>query len=217
LIVWLWGQVTGSKQLTVSGRAIATLLAALLPAAPTVSPAANDCPSALSGKGSFILERRASSQQEVSYDETPIIHTSLQYGGRTLLETTMYQGLFELSRVDRGTRIEQTPKDDLGKFFPLKAKPTITADFDVTMNGSTKSKTVKLQYVGDQDYSLGECTYHVIKLHRTDTLPAVSDNIDYYAPDLRFVVAKEYRDDNGRTTVVGYTKISSGKPATALH
>jgi hypothetical protein len=201
------------RQVTANGRAIAALLAAVLPAVPTGSQAANNCPSASSGKGSFILERRANSQQQVSYDETPIIHTSLQYDGRTLLETTMYQGLFELNRVDRGTRIEQTPKDDLGKFFPLKAKPTISADFDVTMNGGTKSKTVKLQYVGDQDYSLSECTYHVIKLHRIDTLPIVSDNIDYYAPDLRFVVANEYRDDNGRTTVVGYTKISSGKPA----
>ncbi len=179
--------------------------------------AASDCPRALSGKGSFVLERRAGAQQQVSYDETPIIHTALQYGGRTLLETTMYQGLFELSRLDRGIRIEQKPKGDLGKFFPLTPKATIAADFEVTMNGGTKTKTVKLQYVGDQDYALGECSYHVLKLRRTDTLPIIYDNIDYYAPDLRFVVAKEYRDDNGRTTIIGYTKISSGRPASAEH
>jgi len=179
--------------------------------------AASECPSALSGKGSYILERRAGSQQQVSYDETPIIHTSLQSGGRTLLETTTYQGLFELSRTDRGISIEQKPINDLAKFFPLKPKPTISADFEVTMNGGTKAKTVKLQYVGDQDYAMGECTYHVLKLRRTDSLPIIYDNIDYYAPDLRFVVAKEYRDDTGRTTIVGYTKISSGKRASTEH
>jgi hypothetical protein len=43
-------------------------------------------------------------------------------------------------------------------------------------------------------------------------VPINYDNIDYYAPELRFVVAKEYRERNGRTTIIGYTNISSGKP-----
>ncbi len=207
------GQVIVSKHLTVTGwmMAAALLVGALL-VAPTPLHAAGDCPTALSGKGSFIVERQANSKTEVFYDESPTLRTSLQYGGRTLLETTLYQGLFELSRVDRGTKIEQKPKTDLGRFFPLKQKQTIAADFEVTMNGGTKTKTVKLEYVGDKDYALGECTYHVLKFWRTDTLPIVYDNIDYYAPELRFVLAKEYREDNGRTTIIGYTRISPGKP-----
>ena len=201
-----------SRHPAVTGRIIiAQLFAASLLAAPTPSHAAGDCPSALSGKGSFIVERRPGSNTEVFYDDGPNIRTVLQSGGRALLETTLYQGLFELSRVDRGTTIEQKPKTDLAKFFPLKPKQAIAADFAVTMKGDTKTKTVKLEYVGVQDYALGECTYSVLKLRRTDTLPIVYNNIDYYAPKLRFIVAKEYREDDGRTTIVGYTRISPGK------
>jgi len=181
------------------------------------SQAASDCPSALSGKGSFIVARGTDSQTEVVYDQSPILHTTLRYRDRTLLETTLYQGLFELSRIDRGTKIEQKPKADLGKFFPLKPKQTIAADFTVTMNGGTRPKTVKLDYVGVQDYALGGCTYSVLKFHRVDTLPIVYDDIDYYAPELRFVVTKEYRERNGRTTIIGYTRISSGKPQASEH
>ena len=147
---------------------------------------------------------------EVFYDQSPILRTTLQAGDRTLLETTQFQGLFELSRVDRGTRIEQKPKTELAKFFPLKPKQVISADFEVTMNGGTRTKTAKLEYVGVEDYSLGDCTYSVVKLRRSETVPIVYDNIDYYAPELRFVVAKEYRERDGRTTIVGYTRISSG-------
>jgi hypothetical protein len=119
----------------------AALSVALLPAVPAPASAANDCPSALSGKGSFILERRASSKMAVFYDQSPIVRTTLQAGNRTLLETTQFQGLFELSRDDRGTKIEQKPKTDLAKFFPLKPKQVISADFEVTMNGGTRTKT----------------------------------------------------------------------------
>jgi hypothetical protein len=38
----------------------------------------------------------------------------------------------------------------------------------------------------------------------------VSD-IDYYAPELKLVVAKEYPDSNGRRTIVGYSGIHSGQ------
>jgi hypothetical protein len=205
-----------AKHLTAARRITVAVVAAFL-AAPAPLRAASDCPSALSGKGSFILERRAGSQMEVFYDESPTIRTSLRVGDRVLLETTLYQGLFELRRVDRGTRIEQTPKTDLGKFFPLKPKPTIAVDFDVAMSGHTQTKTVKLQYVGSQDYALGDCSYRVVKLRRIERLPILYDNIDYYAPELRYVVAKEYRESDGRTTIVGYNRISSGKPHALEH
>jgi hypothetical protein len=174
------GQVIVPKHLTGARYAsTATLSAAIVLAIPVPAPAANDCPSALSGKGSFILERRASSKMEVFYDQSPIVRTTLQSGDRTLLETTQFQGLFELSRVDRGTKIEQKPKTDLAKFFPLKPKQVISADFEVSMNSGTRTKTPKLEHVGVQDYALGECTYSVIKFRRTETVPIVYNNVDY--------------------------------------
>jgi hypothetical protein len=193
-------------------RVTAAVVISLLLFDPLPLRAANDCPTALTGKGSFVVERQPASKTEVFYGDGPTIRTVLRYQDRTLLETTLYEGLFELGRVDRGTKIEQKPKTDLGKFFPLKPKQKIAADFDVTMSGSTKTKTVKLEYVGVQDYGLGECTYSVLKLRRNETWPIFYDDIDYYAPELKLVIAKEYREGNGRTTIIGYTRISSVKP-----
>ena len=60
-----------------------------------------------------------------------------------------------------------------------------------------------------QDYSIGDCTYSVLKFRRDEKWPVIYDNIDYYAPELRFVVAKEYREGRGRATIIGYTTITS--------
>jgi hypothetical protein len=163
-------------------RVTAAVVISLLLFDPLPLRAANDCPTALTGKGSFVVERQPASKTEVFYGDGPTIRTVLRYQDRTLLETTLYEGLFELGRVDRGTKIEQKPKTDLGKFFPLKPKQKIAADFDVTMSG------------------------------RNETWPIFYDDIDYYAPELKLVVAKEYREGNGRTTIIGYTRISSVKP-----
>jgi hypothetical protein len=197
-----------------TGHRAAALVILLTPliAGATPARAAGDCPSALSGQGSFIVERLNSVKTEVFYGDGPIVRTTMRSGNRTLLEATLYQGLFELNRDDRGTRIEQKPKTDLAKFFPLKPKQVISADFEVTMKGSTKPKTVKLEYVGVQDYVLGDCTYNVLKFRRNDAWPILFDNIDYYAPELKLIVAKEYREAGGRTTIIGYTGISSVKP-----
>ena len=81
------------------------------------------------------------------------------------------------------------------------------------MSGNApKTKTVKLGYIGAQDYQIGECSYNVLKFQRNDSWPILYDNIDYYSPELKFVVAKEYRERDGRTTIIGYTRISSAKP-----
>jgi len=180
--------------------------------APSPLHAASDCPTALKGKGSFVVQRGTDSQTEVFFGDGPTIRTALRYQGSTQLETTLYEGLFELSRVDRGVSFESRPKTDLAKFFPLKPKQKIAVDFDVVSGKDSKAKTVRLEYVGAQDYKIGDCTYNVLKFQRNDTWPIVYDNIDYYAPELKFVVAKEYRERNGRTTIIGYTGITSAKP-----
>jgi hypothetical protein len=171
--------------------------------------AANDCPSALNGKGSYILEQGANSKTEVFYGPGATIRTEFRLRDRKLLETTLYEGLFELQRIDRGLKAESKPRVDLGKFFPLKPKQKIDATFDLVSDGQApKTRSVKLDYVGLQDFKIGDCTYGVVKFQRDETWPAVS-NIDYYAPELKLVVAKEYPEKNGRRTIVGYARIYS--------
>jgi len=196
---------------SIMGRTVALVgLASLAGVDAPPADAASDCPSAVSGKGSYVVERRGVSTTEVSYGDDHLVHTKLKVGGRTLLETTLYEGLFELDRLDRGTKIQSKPKDDLAGFFPLKPKQAISASFDVTTVGAgSKIMAVKLRYVGTQDYAIGGCSYTVLKLQRNQTYPILFDNVDYYAPELKLVVAKQYREGGGRTSIVGYDRISS--------
>src|SRR5436190_20571692 len=80
--------------------------------------AAQDCPTAESATRGFVVERQERSKTEVLFAEPPIVRTIMRYDGRTLLETTQFQGLFELDRLDRGRRAVFRPKTDLAALFP---------------------------------------------------------------------------------------------------
>jgi hypothetical protein len=49
-----------------------------------------------------------------------------------VLEVTLFQGLFELNRLDRGKRTTYRPKSDLAKTFPPAPGKKITAIFEET-------------------------------------------------------------------------------------
>ncbi len=79
---------------------------------------AQTCPDAQSGKTGFVVERGERSRTEV-FRGGAIVRTVLRYGGNAMLETTQYEGLFDLDRLDRGKRSTFKPKSDLAKLFPL--------------------------------------------------------------------------------------------------
>ena len=167
--------------------------------------AAEDCPNALAGSGSYTLEQGVNRITEVFYDDGPTVKTEFRIGGQLLLATTLYQGLFELHRLDRGLLIESKPRDDLGKFFPLRPLQNmpkiLVTSFDLTSSEAvTKNniRVVRLRYIGAQEFKIGDCTYPVLKFQRDENWPSVS-NIDYYAPQLKLVIAKEYSDHSIRS------------------
>lgn len=173
------------------------------------SIAADDCPSAGAAKGSFVVERGPDSKTEVFYGDGPIVRSVLQYRGRTLLETTLHEGLFELDRLDRGRRHVLKPRADLGKFFPLKQKQKIEVGFDIQQDGKSAASLVKLTVIGTDNLYVGPCKYDVLKIQRDETGARRFDNVDYYAPALKLVVAKEYKERDGRTTLIKFDKIYS--------
>src|SRR5215470_3700479 len=79
------------------------------------SALADECPSIATTKGSFVVERGPDSRTEVFSDQGPIVRSVLRYRGQTLLETTLYEGIFELDRLDRGRRYVLKPKADLAR------------------------------------------------------------------------------------------------------
>src|SRR2546421_1451279 len=92
---------------------------------------AQDCPTAQSATREFVVEREERSKTEVLFAEPAIVRSIMRYDGKTLLETTQFQGLFELDRLDRGRRAVFRPKTDLAALFPLKAGKKATVEFEV--------------------------------------------------------------------------------------
>jgi hypothetical protein len=92
--------------------------------------AAQNCPSAQSGVTGFVVERGDRSKTEVFHVEDTDVRTVFRNGGRTYLETTQFQGLFDLERIDRGRRMIFNPcricqpptRPMLGRRFPPSLK-----------------------------------------------------------------------------------------------
>ena len=167
---------------------------------------AQDCPVA-TGKGSFVVERGPDSKTEVFAGDGPIVRSILRYRGQTLLETTTHEGLFELDRLDRGRRSVLKPKADLAKLLPLKQKQKIEVEFDIEQDGKPAKSRVRLAVIGTDTLYIGSCKYDILKVDRDETGARLFQNVDYYAPALKFVVAKEYKERDGRTTMIKYDRI----------
>ena len=66
---------------------------------------------------------------------------------------------------------------------------------------------VKLTVVGTDHLMIGACKYDILKIQREETGGRRYSNVDYYAPKLKLVVAKEYSERDGRTTMIKFDKI----------
>ncbi len=191
---------------------IALLLAATVTVAALAPPAvAEGCPTAQSAPQSFVVEREERSKTEVFHAPDSIVRTVLRYGGNTLLETTQFEGLFELERLDRGRRIVSRPKTKLASLFPLKKGQKLKAEFEAEEAGKQTTTTVIQLVVKDTDVIyIGPCKYDVLKIERSQSRGGGALaflETDYYSPALKLILAKEYRDPGNRTTVIKFDRI----------
>ncbi len=171
---------------------------------------ADDCPAAVSGRGAFMVERSEELKTEILFGDGHLIRLVSRRRGQTFLEAENYEGLIELVRVDKGRRTVFTPQTDLDKVFPLKPKQKISIDLEAMEDGGKPYLTrIGLSVVGADKFPIGACTYDILKLERAETRSGKNREtyVEYYAPELRFVVAKEYKERNGRTTIVKYDRI----------
>jgi hypothetical protein len=172
----------------------------------TIPAAAQDCPTA-TGKGSFVLERGSDSKTEVFAGQGSLVRSILRYRGQTILETTSHEGLFELDRLDRGRRYVLKPRTDLARLFPL-TRQKIEVEFDIEdSRGKPGRSRVKLAVIGTDTLYIGSCKYDILKIDRDETGARLFQNVDYYAPALKLVVAKEYNERDGRKTLIKFDKI----------
>jgi hypothetical protein len=182
---------------------------ALVPAA-AQSAGAEDCPTAKSAAGGYIVEREVRFKTEVLFGDGPEVRTILRYDDKVLLETTQFQGLFELDRLDRGRRAVFKPKSDLAALFPLKAGKAATVEFDVEGAGRPPTSAIQISVKGTDTLYIGRCKYNVLKVERSEARgggPFGHRTTDYYSPDLKFIIAKEYRDSDAKTTMIKFDRI----------
>ena len=161
---------------------------------------AQDCPTGQSAAMGFVVERGEKSKTEVSRVGDANIRPVLRFGGAPLLETTQFQGLFDLERIDRGTRAVFRPTTDLAKFFPPNVGKSITAGFEITESERQSTLTVILSVKKLDQLDIGPCRYQVLQIDRSvgrdGSVPAVRET-DYYSPDLKLMIAKEFKGGGG--------------------
>jgi hypothetical protein len=187
-------------------RLVAAAIVALAPA----SALAQDCPTAQTGKGGFVVERGELQKSEVYHLDDGIVRSIMRYNGKVLLETTQYEGLFQLDRLDNGQSTTFEPQTDLKKLFPLKPKQTISASFTFKSGGQEGRLRVEIAVKGAADLYIGPCKYSVLKLERSESRSADPPRFVYtddYSPVLKLILAKEYRRDNGPGEIIKYDRI----------
>jgi len=145
-------------------------------AAPAI---ANDCPSGQTGRSGFVVERGERSTTEVFHLDGAIVRTVMRSGGNALLETTQFQGLLQLDRVDTGRRTTFRPKHQLAAIFPLKTGQQSTAEFEVEgAQGRASIATVVLKVLAKDSLFIGPCRYEILKIERSEgrgERPAATD------------------------------------------
>jgi hypothetical protein len=191
---------------------IVVALVGLLPL--SAAMAAPDCPTAATARQGYIVERYRL-PMEVIFAEDRLVRNILRSTtGETVLETTAFEGLFELDRIDRGRRTVSHPTTKLDELFPLKVGKEITANFDVGEAPPTiKGKTV-LRLKGKDDLFIEACKYNVFVMDRSvgrgDSAP-VFVSTDYYSPDLKLIVAKQFKNPDGTSLLNKFEKIYPAK------
>jgi hypothetical protein len=185
--------------------------AVLFAVVPLSSLHAQGCPTAQSGKRGFVVERGDNQKSEVHHVGDGVVRTVMRYAGTTLLETTLYEGLFSLERIDRGRRMTRKPKTDLASLFPLKPGRKVVAVFElIEASGRIMPSTVVLSVKGAEQVLIGPCKYPVLKIEHSESRGEHAPrqiSIDYYSPDLKLVLMREYQDGGGRSTSIKYDRI----------
>jgi hypothetical protein len=191
---------------------MAVALAWLLSLCPAT--AAPDCPTAATARQGFIVERNRLPMEVVFAEDRLVRNILRSTTGETLLETTAFEGLFELDRIDRGRRTVSHPTTKLAELFPLKVGKEITANFDIgDAPQIVKGKTV-LRLKGKDAVFIESCKYDVFVMEKSvgrgDNAP-VFFSTDYYSPDLKLIVAKQFKEPNGASLLNKYDKIYPAK------
>ena len=206
------GKPTSSLPWPSAGRGpcvVATLVALAAAAAPRIA-SAQDCPTAQSGAHGFVVERNELQKTDVFHAGDGIVRMVMRYDGRSLLEKTLFEGLLELERLDRGKRTKYESRSDLKALFPLKPGQQANAKFISESDGTYGRVYVELAVKKPEDLYVGPCKYSVLRIERSESHSAVPPQFVYtelYSPDLKLILGREFNHAGGKTNLIKYDRI----------
>jgi hypothetical protein len=186
---------------------VAAAAAVLL--APRVA-SAQDCPTAQSGAHGFVVERNERQKTDVFHGGDGIVRTVMRVDGKSLLEKTLFEGLFELDRLDRGRRTKYEPRTDLKTLFPLKPGQQASAKFISEDGGKYGRLYVELAVQKPEDLYIGPCKYSVLRIEWSESLSAAPPQPAYtnlYSPDLKLVLGREYKKRDGQSQLIKFDRV----------
>ena len=174
-----------------------------------VCAATAECPSSKLPTQGYILGLGGSKSEiyRLNSGETRVV---TRYKTGDVVEQTLYQGLIRIEHLDRGKRLKFEPKTDLNHIFPLKMGQLHPVEFDTEANGQKRVLRSEFKVVGQDKIIVGPCQFDVLKVEHRNRFgdgPLLFINTDWYAPDIKMILAREYNESNARTSIRKYDSI----------
>lgn len=175
---------------------------------------ADDCPDAKSAEKGFFAERRGVKTEILQTNKTDVQQIT-RVGNNAVLDITFYQGLFELDRLDRGRRTVMRPLHDLAKNYPPVTGKSSAAIFEIGEGADKVIRSITLDVKKAETMTVGGCQLQVLRIEQKvaqGEAKATLREIMYYAPDLKFIVAKAWPERDGSMSMVKYDRIYLKQP-----
>jgi hypothetical protein len=171
-----------------------------------------ECPSSQKPAQAYRVSVGNSSTSDIYRLNTGETRVVGHFRDGTISEQTFFQGLIRTEHIDRGRRTTYKPGRNLADFFPLKTGQTLLVDFDVVaLDGQKKVLHAKYEVTGKDQIFIGPCRYDVVKVAHSNSFrdgPLQFINTDWYAPEIRLTVAREFKRANGEPEIRKYDSIS---------
>ena len=102
------------------------------------------------------------------------------------------------------------PLSDLSAAYPPNVGQKISAEFEVVEGEGRSNRTVMLDVKKIDRLFIGPCPYRILQIERVQRRGAAASVIretDYYSPELKLILAKEFTDNRGRITMNKFYRI----------
>jgi hypothetical protein len=203
------GRLPSAALRTRSGRAsrhavalVAAAAAVLL--APRVASAQN-CPTAQSGAHGFVVERNERQKTDV-YHGDGIVRTVMRVDGKSLLEKTLFEVLFEL---DRGRRTKYEPRIDLKALFPLQGDSRRARNsFRKTVELRTALRRARREEARGSPYRPVQIFCAADRVGEShSSVPPQLAYTDLYSPDLKLILSPEDKKRDGQAQLIKFARV----------